>query len=784
MMKNFSKKVILKYLLVIISLFQMTFLTSFASEDKKYYIAKNRIGVDGNAHLPKDSVLYYLGISDGTEYSTSELNQKIQKAYSTGFFKKISIDYADAIHYLRINVVEQPMISGVKIYGNYKINDKDIISNLKLKAGMIFSENKMKRDVEMILKLYQVRGYFNTIINPKIIEEKGGAVSIALEIKEGKKSAIEKIIFIGNKNFSSTELQQNILSTEWAFYRFLSNTYSYDQERFKIDAELINEYYQSRGYPDGKVVNTVSEIDASSKAFVLTFFIDEGLKFDFGKVKLDDQIKISNNKEILDALHEIKSGDLFNINTVRSVISKINSILAKKGYAFAKIEHVINQNPETKTLDITIKIDKTSKFFIKYINIKNNTRTKDLVIRREMKVSEQDSYDITKIERSLQRIRNLGYFSKVEFTPKQINDSDKVDLEIEVEEKRTGTALFNIGYNTLLGGFFGINFSEENLLGTGRSISSSLNIGKVQKSIQLSFIEPYFMGFDATAGVSVFLDKTTNNEKNKLSYNTQYNSSSQGVVLNTTYSLTEYLKHDIQYGVKFEKINPGSNTTYISPYLRPDINKHTVSSIGHTLIYDKTDNITNSTSGYFIRLYQGFAGVGGNARYLQNILSGSHYTPVYKDKVIMKISARAGVTNGVSKKVRILDNFYAQDSMIRGFEYNGIGARDAKTLQSLGGKKFMAGSVEVKFPLGLPNEIGVNGVAFTDVATLYDIDVPDGVDPTTNKFFDSKRLRMSYGVGVIWNSPLGIIRLDYGIPALKTSFDQENRINFSVGKSF
>jgi outer membrane protein insertion porin family len=176
--------------------------------------------------------------------------------------------------------------------------------------------------------------------------------------------------------------------------------------------------------------------------------------------------------------------------------------------------------------------------------------------------------------------------------------------------------------------------------------------------------------------------------------------------------------------------------------------------------------------------------VGGNARYLQNILSGSHYTPIYKDKVIMKISARGGITNGISKKVRLLDNFYAQDTMIRGFEYNGIGPRDAKTLQPLGGKKFLAGSVEVKFPLGLPNEVDVNGIAFSDVATLYDIDVPNGVNPTTDKCLNSKKLRMSYGVGVIWNSPLGIIRLEYGIPASKASFDHINRINFSVGKSF
>ena len=784
MNKKFSKEIILRCIATMICLVQIVSSKSFASEEKKYPVDK--IILNGNAHLPDDSVLYYLGLSTGNEYSTAEINQKVKKAYDTGFFKKISVDHSDFKNIMIVNVVEQPVISSVKLYGNHKINDKDIQSNLKLKAGMTFSEKKMKRDVEMILKLYQFRGHFSTIVNPKIIEETGGAINIAFEIKEGKKSVIEKIIFVGNKNFPSNELQQNILSSEWAFYKIFANSYNYDQERFQIDAELINEYYQSRGYPNGKVVNTVSEIDASSKAFILTFFIDEGEKFDFGKVTLEDKIKISDNKEILNSLKEIKSGDLFNINTIRSVVNKINTLLARKGYAFAKIDHTINENPKTKIVDITIKIEETSKFFINQINIINNTRTKDLVIRREMRVSEQDSYDISKIERSLQRIRNLGYFSQVQFTPKQISGSDKVDLEIEVEEKRTGTALFNVGYNTLLGGFIGINFSEGNFLGTGRNVSSSFNLGKVQKSMQLSLSEPYFMGFDVTSGVSIFLEKTTNKEKDLIDNNSQtkYNSNSKGIAFNTTYNLTEYLKHDIQYGLKLENISLGNNKMNISPYLRPDINRHIVSSIGHSLIYDKTDNITNSTKGYLISLYQGFAGLGGNSRYLQNIISGSNYTPIYKDKVIMKVSARGGVINGISKKVRISDNFNSGDSMIRGFEYNGIGARDQNTLQSLGGKNFISGSVEVKFPLGLPSEIGVNGVAFTDMATLYNIDVPDGVDPKTDKYFNSKKLRMSYGVGIVWNSPLGIMRFDYGIPISKTSFDKVQRFNFGIGKSF
>ena len=783
-MKFFSKNSAFKYLIINV-LIQMSFFGAFGFEETKYHVDKTLIY--GNAHIADNSVLYYLGLNPGNDYTKAEIEKMVQKAYETGFFKQISIDYSKFKNIVIVNVIEQPIISSIQFYGNRKISDKDIINNIRLKTGMTFSDKKMKKDIENVLKLYQAKGLFNTMVNSKIIENEGGSITIAFEIKEGKKSVIEKISFVGNKQFDESELKQNILSTEWAFYRFFSNTYNYDPERFKVDAELINEYYQSMGYPYANVVNTVSELDSISKAFVLTFFIESGEKFNFGKVNFHDGIKIKDNKEILDALKDIKKGKLFDINTIRKVISKINDVLARKGYAFAEIKHTMNINPETKAMDVTITIKPTNKFFINKINIVNNTVTRDDVIRREMRVSENDSYDISKIERSLQRIRSLGYFSAVTFTPKQIDESDRVDLEIKVDEKRTGSAFFKIGYNTILGPFFGIDFAEPNLLGTGRTLSTNFQFAKLEKGLSISLVEPYFMGFDATAGISLFYDKRLYKQfgeiKNHLEEHGYY-SASRGGIINTTYSLTEYLKHDLEYGLKFENIDYGKNANLISKFLLREKNTHVVSSVGHTLIYDKTDNYSNATQGYILRFFQSFAGVGGNSKYLQHIISAANYTPIYKDKIIMKISGRGGIINGLSQKVRPLDNFYSEDTMVRGFEYNGIGPRDKKTFDALGGKRYYTGSVEIKFPLGLPNEVGMHGVAFTDFATLYGLDIPKGIDTNTNNYFDSKKLRASYGVGVIWNSPLGLIRMDYGVPFMKTKFDKIQKFNFSIGRSF
>lgn len=762
--------------------------SSFAYAKSGYVV--ERIIINGNAHIPQESIVYYLGLTLGSEYSKKEMDRMVQKAYDTGFFKKISVSHSEFKNILLVNVVEQPIISSVKFFGNRSFSDSDLAKVVRLKPGMSFSEAKLKRDVETLLKMYQNSGRFGAIINTKIIENDGCGADVAFEIQEGKKSVIGKIAFIGNTQFSSSELKNNILSREWAFYRFLSGGYTYDPNRLQVDAELISEYYKSHGYPFARVINTTAELDARGEAFALTFEIDSGNKYDFGKVQLNDQIKIRSEREISEALSEIRTGKLFDINAVKAAVEKINEVLARKGYAFATVEYVLNEN--NNKVDIEIKINPANKFFINQIDIINNHRTWDSVIRREMRISEKDSYDLSKIERSIQRIKNLGYFNEIKFTPKQLGNSDMVDLEIDVDEKRTGTAMFQGGYNTVLGPIFGIRYSEMNLLGSGRNLNANLQFAKLEKSFDISLNEPYFMGYDMTAGINLFYDKrinTNENPQNKSTLGTvkeKYYVATRGLGVQATYDLTEYVRHELNYGLRLENISLPTNQalSMISNFLRADMKTHTVSSIGHVLTYDKTDNIVMPSKGYVVSLAQNFAGLGGDSQYMQNILFAAKYSRLYKDKVIMKISAQCGGVRGLGKKVRMLDNFYSRDSMIRGFEYNGIGPRDARTLDALGGKTYFAGSAEVKFPLGLPQEIGMHGIAFVDTATLYNIDVPKGLDATQNQYFNSKSLRASQGLGIIWDAPVGLMRFEYAIPFSKTKHDQVQKFNFSIGKSF
>ncbi len=755
----------------------------------------NKVTIIGNVRIPDASVLYYLNMHQGRTYTIDQISNMIRQAYATGFFKKITVDYLKKQGEVIIDVIEQPVIKDVELYGNRKINDKDIKAIIRLNQGLTFSETKLKSDVENILQMYQKRGMFNAIVNPKIIDNKNDTITIAYEIKEGSKAVIEKISFVGNGEFSGTDLKQSILSAEWRLYRFFSNSYIYDQDRLQIDAEIIKEYYQTRGYPNARVVDIISTIDAAKKAFAITFVIDAGEKYDFGSVTVENNIRSVNSNEINKVVDAKIRDKPFDINKVREMISKITGILAGKGYAFVDVDYKVKTKDGVADVIITIK--ESSRFFINRINISNNIKTYDKVIRREMRISEGDSYDLYDVERSLQRIKNLGYFSDVELSQKQVTNTDKVNLDFSVKEKNTASGLFNIGYSTVSGPFFGFNASEPNLFGTGRMISTGLQVAKRDKAFDFSISEPYFMGFNAISGIGLFFDKRTykqfvgnkstqerltNDEKLALS---KYATMSWGFTVNTTYSLTEYLQHEVHYGVKLERLNKKNAKdimTSISPFLRPDMQTHTISSVGHGFVYDKTDSTIKTTKGYVLKLHQEFAGVGGNAKYMQNELVAAHYTPIYKDKVVLKMLIRGGTATGLGRKIRISDNFFSRDDMIRGFAYNGIGARDTNTFDALGGKNYFAGTAELKFPIGLPNEIDISGTAFVDTATLYKIDVPYHL--RNIKYHNSSDIRSSYGVGIIWGSPLGLIRVSYGIPIAKKNFDQVERINFSFGRSF
>ena len=729
-----------------------------------------QIKILGNFRIPTSTILSYMELAKNLEktsstsrrvasvtdsittYDSEKISQGIKKLYATGFFTDISTIYSKGI--LTIKIIENASINQIAFEGNKKLKDSDLKKLMFLKPGGTFSSIALQKDVNTLLDYYQKRGLFGTIIEPKLVDLPENSVSIVLKIKESDKSKIERIQFLGNDAFKARELMAVILSKETAWYRMFSSVDLYDPDKTKLDEELLKKFYWENGYLDFYVQETNKEISPQKNSFIVSFVLNEGKQYHFGEAIIESSIKKVDISSLA-SLASLKKGQVLDYLKIEDTAEAIKNRLRKDGYAFADVNFDI-ERLENNVANVKFTIGEGLKIYINHINILDNVRTLDKVIRREMRIAEGDAYNIDFIERSKQRIINLGYFSAVEISPASTNVPDKADLNISVKEMSTGSLNFNVGYNTDVGALGGVTLSENNLLGTGRIVSLGVQRAQRSTGLALSFTEPYFLNRDMFAGIDLFYNKseykqtyTDTPEYNEIEgpnakYKkraraassvdkkdkklgelnvSRYSSQDIGTSLKVGYELSEYWRQILRYTIKSEKyLNMSFDT---SDFLKAQSATNVVSLVSQTLTYDKRDNNIRPTSGYIGQLTQELAGLGGDSRYLQNDLLTSAYFPLYKKDLILNITGRIGAISGIGgKKVRIIDNFFIGDDYIRGFENNGIGPRDKETLDSLGGKNYCAGTIELNFPLGLPKEIDMSGAVFFDAASLYDIDIP------------------------------------------------------------
>lgn len=785
---------------IFVFIFLFQFLNVMAYEKVK------KIEVVGNKRVPTDTILYYLDFTVGNNVTQEDIDKSVKNLYSKGFFSNISIKES-VNNTIVIKIEENPVVRKVNLKGSKKLKAAIIKKELQIKEGNTYSKFQLDTDLKRIESTYKKKGYFAASAYSRIKKHGQDSVDIEIFVNEGKKTKIKKIAFYGNSKFSQKDLIKVIDSKEAAWYRFFSPSDVYDQARIMLDKDLLKEHYMEEGYANFKVQSSTSEITPNGESFLLTYIISEGDKFNFGKSSIDCDIKDAEKSE-LRKLISYKEGEIFNELLIDKTRYKITTSLQNKGYAFVNVDYKLEKDEKNKAVNIKYTINETSKFFIKNINITGNTRTLDSVIRRELKIYEGDPFNLSKIQRSKQKIANLGYFNLVEFENKLTSESDKLDLDIKVKDTSTGSMRFAIGYNTASGVIGSTTLSEYNFLGKGQIVEFDFSKAKKSSNIFFSFTEPKFMDRNLAVGFDIFVmsqDKTDQSS---------FSAKNKGITLRMGYDVNEYLHHNINYSIKNKKSNKIGNP---SLFLKAQPSKTCVSYIGQSITYDKLNSRINPTKGHIIKLTQNFAGVGGNVKYLQHQLYTSYFKPLYKDSMILNLIGRAGNIRGIGgKKVNINDSFFVGEDYIRGFDLSGIGPRVKKFTpnsdqDSLGGNTFFAGTVEMQFPLGLPEEFGMRGAIFTDFGTLFDTDAakhdcegnkdckcnsnlenikissrPLCKGKSLNHDFinNSRKIRVSYGIGLVWDSPLGFIRLDYGIPYRKESFDKTSRVRFSMGTNF
>ncbi|MDF3047610.1 MAG: outer membrane protein [Candidatus Midichloriaceae bacterium] len=736
-----------------------------------------RIRYEGNHRISKETIFAYLDVIEGEKATNAKIDSSIKHLFETGFFSdvRISEEGGDLI----VRVTENPLINKIGFDGNRKIEESELLQEISMRANSVFSPYKLQSDLNRITSLYQKTGRYSAYIEPKIIKLDQNRVNLIYEINEGREAVIRKINFAGNKNFSDSDLSETIASKEYRFYRFFSNADVYDPDKLEYDKEMLRRFYMNRGYADFKITSTTAELSLNRDGFLITFVIHEGDEYNFGAFKINSNIK-GFDSNTLQKLVTIKEGRRFNKENIDESVDAITNYLGEHGYPFVEIDPRVTTNPQEKVATVEFIIRESYKVYIRKINIKNNTRTLDKVIRREMRIAEGDPYNITKVQRSKQRIDNLNYFGKVDFKNKKTDEADKMDIDVEVEETSTGSINFAGGYNTDTGALGQITLSENNFLGKGQQTQLSTSIAQKERNATFSFTEPFFMDKELAAGFDIF----ANNRDFKST--SSFKSKNVGFALRMGYDITEHLSHGFRYSLKREKVSDVDKDASI--YIKEQAGKHVVSLFGHTLAYDKLDNRIAPTEGHLLKLEQDVAGLGWRkekySKYFSNRATAAFFYPVYKRDVVFKAVGRAGhiLKYGNSKEINLNDRFFIGPDYLRGFRTAGIGPRDNNgNKDALGGDTYYTSTTELIFPIGLPNEVGLKMSAFHDIGTMY------GIDNKTfkhNNIINSKNLRASVGMSLIWKSPLGTITLSYAVPYMKQPFDKRERWNLDFGTNF
>lgn len=726
-----------------------------------------RVDIVGAQRIEASAVTSYFGVAPGTTPSRYDLDLGLKKIYETGFYSDVSLKEEAGV--ITIEVKENPSVNQVIFEGNEKIDKEDLEKEISLKARSIYTRSKVQSDLKRLLDVYRRGGRYSAEITPQIVPLEQNRVNLIYNIVEGPKAFIQKITFIGNENYEGGTLEKVINSSPERWYQFLSDSDKYDPDRVNYDQELLRRFYFQNGYADFKVKSAIAELSPQKDAFYLTFTIEEGDRYKFGSVDIKTKLPAAKMPDLIPSV-TTHTGDIYNATEVEDSINRMSDLLGDRGFAFVDIiPDLRRREDKEKTIDLTYQIAEGPRVYVDRINIFGNVRTLDGVIRREFKLAEGDAFSTSKLKRTEQRLNNLGFFEKVDIQRRPGSSPDRTDLDVEVTEKSTGEITLGAGFSTVDGPLADIGIRERNFLGGGQDLRARATLGTRRKNYDLGISEPYFLGRELEAGVNIY--KTVFNYQD----NATFNRDSEGVIFHLGYSLSEYLKHQFRYTLEQSEITDVDDNA--SRYIRDQEGLDVASIIGHSFTYDKRDSKQASTSGYIARLSQDFAGLGGDNTFIRHELKGDYYIPLAK-KWTYVMSGSAGNITGIGEDVRINQRFFIGSQEIRGFANAGIGPRDITTDDPLGANTYYALTNEVRFPLGLDDDLGVSGAFFVDVANLYDIDLVGPEIAATNA------LRASTGVGVAWNSPFGPIRLDFAFPILKEDFDETEFIRFKFGTNF
>ncbi|MCQ2914221.1 MAG: outer membrane protein assembly factor BamA [Alphaproteobacteria bacterium] len=760
---------LLRYFIVLFGL--LCFSSNVKAQQLDSTISDIKVVFENVGRLEKETVLSYLPIKVGSAINAQVMDEALKALYATGFFADVKLAEKDGILYVKIK--ENPLVGKISFEGNKKIKAEQLMAELSLQPRTLFTRAKIQKDTQRILEGYKRIGRYSAVVEPKIIERAQNRVDVVFEISEGKQALIRKIDFIGNNSYDDDLLEESILSKEARWYRWFTSMDSYDPDRFVHDLEMLKLFYFNHGFLDFEVLAYSAELTPDKTGFYLTVNMNEGKRYKIESVDVKSTLKGFKPSSVEDEI-SIKKGKIYNQAKIENNVSDITDAVGAQGFTFIDVDYKIEKiqtEEKYNKVKVFFNVNEGQHVFVDRIVVQGNSRTKDNVIRREYRIGEGDAYNVAKIRRSKQRLDNLNYFDKndIEIVPDETN-RDKVVLQNTVSEKSTGAFKIGVGWSSYDGPLAEISITERNLKGTGRTASASATIAEKKTLFDIGFSEPWFLGRELDLGFDVFY--LTRNYKDESSYNSEMFGASSYL----SWKYSEELSHTLKYTIRQDRIFDIKNDASI--YVKDQKGKTITSMISHSLFWDYLDNKYNPTEGYYVSVSNDYAGVGGDTSYLKSGLNIGYYFPL-SDKWILGLSTSGNYMFGINKDVRLNDRYFLGGGNLRGFESGGVNARDKHSKDSLGGLWQATATAQVTFPLGLPSEFGMRGKIFSDVGWTGK---PEDFKKEDMNY--SSKMRQSVGIGLVWNSPMGPINIDYAIPVAKEDYDETEYFRLNFGTSF
>ncbi len=764
------------------------------------------IQVVGNQKIEKAAILEKILNKEGKSLDLKAVREEVRNLFATGYFQDIEVDQQKGIKggvVLTYKVVEKPSVSLIEYKGNSEIDDEELSELTKIKTFEIIDYAKITRGVADIHKAYEEKGYFLAKVTYEVIPDEKGRVKLLFNIEENEQVLVKRVTILGNEQVPASEIKARMQTQEGSAFSGLSGSGTYKQDAFEQDTQMIGFLYFNMGFVQAKVSRPEVTVTPDKKGIYITIRVEEGQKFKTGEVSFSGDLMFPT--EELAETAKIDDSEIFIYEIVQKDIQAFTAMYGDLGFAYTNVIPRTFIREDERKVDIVYEFDKGKKVYYGTINVIGNTRTRDKVVRRELRIGEGELYNESRKRESMENVKRLGFFEEVEFNTKTPpGRDDLMDIDIVVRERNTGSFQLGAGYSSFSGVIFNGQLNQMNFLGKGQNVGFQADYSKIQKRYRLNFTEPYLLDTWWSVGFDIY--------RNETFLPGLFREIVEGGAVRIGHPIySRYFYGFLRYKLDDTRIDmqEGPNATDV---LRPETAEGMTSSLTATVEYDKRDDRFAPSDGIHTSASYEIAGIGGGLTYNKADVFFRWYYNIFWDLILRtnfsygKIEAPTGREVPFTKLYRLGGPFN-----LRGYDFAQVGRRqfspihfnwltgrnkdgtpgsgpgpkfeqangnpiDDLTAQQranvvIGGSEQALAMVELEFPL--VKEAGIRGVLF------YDIGLADNI------FIDTS-FRKDFGFGVRWFSPIGPLRFEWGFPVdPRPEFGEDSsQFHFAIGAPF